>query len=385
MYDIILQVLIILAAAVIAGEIFEQFKLPSVAGQLLSGLILGPSLLGVLSYNSMLNGISSIAIFFIVFLIGIEMDTGMLKKLKKALPLSVTSFIIPFLFEFLIMAYVAKLDVTTMFVVALATAIPSISIISVLVSKYSLLEKESGKVILSSVIISDIIAFVLLSAISGGANHVSYVVTSLLVFLILYFSVDYLINKNRKAIRSRLEVVWRKFKSGHFAYGALMILGFLVSTLFNLIGLSYLIGAFFAGLIINRGLIGGTAFGRVKRTLGRINDGFFIPIFFGTAGLEAGLSSGTFNFTLGILMIALAAFLASYALSYNLAGRFIAKKEANSKRKIAGITSGRGAVGIAIAVIALNSGLLGSDAYTAIIVATVIISVIVGIVLYGVA
>ena len=79
-YEIIIQVLIVLAAAVITGEVFAQLRLPSVAGQLLSGILLGPTVLNIVSTNDEVQAISSIALFFIIFLIGFEMSTETVKS-----------------------------------------------------------------------------------------------------------------------------------------------------------------------------------------------------------------------------------------------------------------------------------------------------------------
>ena len=384
-YNIILDVLIILAAAIISGEIFEQLNLPGIAGQLLSGLILGPSLLNIITYNNGISGITSIAIFFIVFLIGIEMNTDILMKhLKKAFALSIISFIIPFIIELFLLIHILNMGVTETAIIALATAIPSISIISVLVRKYSLMKRDIGKIIISSVVISDIIGFIILSYFANASNGLSGVLLPLLLLLILYFGFDYIINKNKWAFRKFFSGIWMKFRSSHFSYAILIIFGLLVSMVFNSIGISYIIGAFFAGLIINKSIIGNESFGKVSRTLSRINDSFFIPIFFGAAGLEAFISYSNINLMLEILVFVFIAFIIAYVLSFKFAKSFIDKKESDRSRKVAGITSGRGAVGIAIAVIALNEGLISQSSYSIIITLSVVISIIAGILLYGI-
>ncbi len=78
------------------------------------------------------------------------------------------------------------------------------------------------------------------------------------------------------------------------------------------------------------------------------------------------------------------AFIIAYYLSFKFAEHFIDKKENNRSRKLAGIISGRGAVGIAIAVIALNEGLISKSSYSIIITLSIIISIIAGILLYGI-
>lgn len=80
LYDIIYQTLLILASAAFVGEVFERFGLPSVAGELLNGLILGPTVLGVVPNSAEVRGVSTISLFFVVFLIGLGMRTETIRR-----------------------------------------------------------------------------------------------------------------------------------------------------------------------------------------------------------------------------------------------------------------------------------------------------------------
>ncbi len=98
LFDIIWQVLVVLASAVLLGEVFQQFGLPSVAGELLSGLLLGPTVFGIIVSDAQIQAISAISLFFIIYLIGLEMKTETVKKyLAKASLASITSFLVPLL------------------------------------------------------------------------------------------------------------------------------------------------------------------------------------------------------------------------------------------------------------------------------------------------
>ncbi|MGD0638924.1 MAG: cation:proton antiporter, partial [Nitrososphaerales archaeon] len=95
-YEIIIQILIVLAAAVLLGEVFEQAGLSSVPGELLSGMVLGPTFLNLIATNDQIQAVSSLALFFVIFFIGFEMNTDMLRKrVQHGVILSLTSFVIP--------------------------------------------------------------------------------------------------------------------------------------------------------------------------------------------------------------------------------------------------------------------------------------------------
>ncbi len=299
-YPFIFEVLIVLAAAVTAGELFEQFRMPSVAGELLSGIILGPTILGVVSFTSDLQAFSTIALFFIIFLIGLEMNTETLwKHVRPAFLLAFTSFILPLFLAFVVAAFALPFGRASDFLVALAIAVPSISIISVFVMEYEMLEKASGQIILSTVVVADLVAFVLLAAASSPVPSTLDVVTYLAIFIAAFVLVDWVLNTRPLAVKNALSRVGRMSRGEDLAYAVLILVGLAVASIFQVIGLSYIIGAYFAGLIVHDGLIGRKAFREVSQTLARMNRAIFIPFFFGFAGLEADLSSSSYGLLRG--------------------------------------------------------------------------------------
>ena len=146
------------------GELFEQFHLPSVVGEILSGMLIGPSLLGLVIADDALKAVSSIALFFIIFHIGFEMKTQMIQgKIRIASLFSITSFLIPLALMLLSALFFFPFGTEANFILALAIAVPSLSIISVLIWQYNLLQTTTGQIILASVTISDILAFIIFS------------------------------------------------------------------------------------------------------------------------------------------------------------------------------------------------------------------------------
>lgn len=367
-----------LAAAVLTGEVFEQLRLPSVAGELLSGLILGPTVLNVVSTNDQVQAISSLSLFFIIFLIGFEMNTDMVRKhIFHGVLLSVTAFIIPLLAAFAFALLFFPFGVISDFVVAMTIAVPSISIISVLVMQYNLLEKETGRIILSTVTATDVVAFVLLAAISQPVRSTLSVVAYASVLILAFVVVDLVLNYRPKAFRRLVEKAGRLVRREDMSYAALILVGLSLAAAFQAIGLSYIIGAFFAGLIMHDGLIGRKAFQEISTTLTHMNRALFIPLFFGLAGLEANLSSSGYGLLPTLAGAVAIALVISIALSYFAVKNIIKVKEKGGAKQIAVTLGGRGAVGIVIASVALSSGAIDGLAYSLIIIGTLAVSLIV--------
>jgi Na+:H+ antiporter len=376
--QIILEVLLVLASAILVGEVFEQFGLPSVAGELLSGLVLGPTVLGLAGPDPQLQGLVSISLFFIIFMIGFEMNTKTLgKQVSHGLLLSLTSFILPLVLCLGVGFLVLPFGSVEVFVVSLAVSVPSISIISVLVMQYKMIEEKSGQIVLASVTITDIVAFVILEAVSGPVQATLNVITETGIFIAAFVAVDWLLNHEPALIRRTIERVGRLTKREDISYAALILVGLTVAAVFQGIGLSYIIGAFFAGLIVHDGLIGRRPFKEVSETFARINGAFFIPFFFGFAGVEADLTAS------GLALVpALAAVLAvslgpGIALTYYVTKRYIKLSGAGSTKQIAVMLGGRGAVGIVIASVALSTNAIDDIAYSLIILSTLAASLIV--------
>ncbi|MEM0142777.1 MAG: cation:proton antiporter, partial [Candidatus Parvarchaeum sp.] len=275
--EIIIQILIILSVSIIIGEIFEQFKFPSIVGYLIAGLIVGPFFLNVIPESNSLQTISSLALFFIIFLLGIEMKTeSVVKYIKPGLKMTITSFIMPLILTAAISLLLFNFGLKSDFIVSIAIAVPSISIISVLIMRYRLERDPKGITIISSVVMTDVLAFLLLGISYKSALNGILVVVYFIVFLIVFMNVDRILNRGKKTLRMHLNRSRKILKSEHFGYAMIIIIGLLIGGISQLIGINYIIGVFFAGLIIHEGLIGRTLFLKVRRTIKRMNDGFFI-------------------------------------------------------------------------------------------------------------
>ncbi len=374
-FNIILDVLIVLAAALFVGELFEQVCLPAVVGEILSGIIIGPSLLGLIGISEAVSAVSSLALFFIIFHIGFEMKTRMVRgKVAGASLLSVTSFIIPLFLAMFAAFFLLPFGTQESFIVALAIAVPSISIISVLVLQYRLLETTTGQIVLSSVTISDIISFIILSGLVRPIQGTLIVVLEIVAFIVAFVALDWVLNRYSESFQRILTRGSKFLRREDFSYALLIIIGLTISVVFQNMGLSYILGAFFAGLIVHDGLIGRKPFDRISQTLSTMNRVFFIPVFFGLAGVEVMLQKIGYELYFSLaLLIALSLGIGVY-LTYFTSKRVLKPKIDVVPKQVAGILSGRGAIGIVIATVALNEAAISDVGFSLVIIATLVMS-----------
>ena len=378
LFSIIIDVLIVLAAALLIGELFERFRFPSVVGELLSGMIIGPSLLGLVVADDSLRAISAIALFFIIFHIGFEMKTQMLLgNLRFASLFSITSFLIPLALIVLAALFFFPFGVEENFIVALAIGVPSLSIVSVLIWQYNLLKTTTGQIILASVTLSDVFAFIILVGILRPIESTLTVVLEIAIFAIIFLVIDRILNLKPHAFQKILARSSRFIKREDFAFALLIIFALLFSALFQTIGLSFILGAFFAGLIVHDGLIGRKASERISQTLSTMNRIFFIPLFFGFAGIEVILASIGYSYYVGLIVLIAVALGVGVSLTYYVSRKVLRPKMDVAPKQLAGILGGRGAIGIVIASVAFSESALNEAGFSLVILATLIMSLVI--------
>ncbi len=369
--EIIMALLALLSVALILGAMADRLGIPKVVGNIISGILLGPTVLNLLNYNIGLSGISEVSLFFIMLLVGIEATTGLLTKhIRSSIILSASSFIVPVSIMILLSVFVFHLNLTQAIVTATAIGVPSISIISVLVMRYGLLDTEDGARIVSSVVLTDVIAFVILASIGISSVPIYIVVISIVVFLLALLSIDKIIRLHASSIRKTLANEYKTKDGEELIFAGIILLGLIGSAVLQVAGITYVLGAFFAGLLIHEAIVGKRVYGVLKRTFSRITNSFFIPLFFSIAGLEVVIPSHYLWLMLALIIVSGSV---GGILSY-VAGRKLLRRL--KPITAVGLLGSRGAVGIIIANIALLQGDINTDLYSIVILGTVILSVV---------
>ncbi len=369
--EILIAILILMSSATGLGLLVEEIGIPHVVGEIGAGIILGPALLNLISYTPTLSDLASVSLFFIILLIGVEATTDVLiKHYATAIRLTLMGFVIPTVFLFAVSYFIFHIPILMCIIISIAVGVPSISIISILILKYGLLRKEGGQRILAGVVFSDILAFLALAVVNGNGS-VLVLAVGLLTFLVVFLALDFLMRSHARELSSLFGSLRKTEKGEALSFGFVIIAGLVIASLLQLIGITYVLGAFFAGLLISRAIVGARLFNMLRNTFRRLNNSFFIPLFFSIAGLEVSLIGAQYV----LLLIAL--LLVSVA-SVSVMGYEWARMDARGlrSRSVIALLGGRGAVGIAIGSIALSGGLINGSIYSVIVLATVCLSII---------
>jgi Kef-type K+ transport system membrane component KefB len=364
--ELFISVVIILVATRILCEFSQRFRMPPLVGELAAGIIIGPYVLKLVTPSASLNVISDLAVFFLMLLAGLQMDPREIRKAGlRAGILSAIAFSIPYIGGFAI-AYVFGLGLVQSMFVGLLLSITAVPVTTIVLMQFGLLETRLGNTIITAAVINDIFSLVLLSIVlslnetSGVPVNIMEQTINTIIKVSLFiggiFLVDILFRKAKFWFQRRGAYFFEKLQTKEAAFGILLISTILVSVIAQVvIGLHFIIGTFFSGLIVYKEIIRKENFERVYGIISAITFGFFAPIFFAVIGININMDSIVHNIPLFIIL-GIVAVVTKVGGGY--IGSRLIKFSKDESLAIAFIMNGRGMVELVIAAIGLSSGVI---------------------------
>lgn len=384
---LVLQIGVLLLAARAMGEIAQRLGQPSVVGEILAGIVLGPSLLSGLipeigqwiipqneTQGYLLETVSLIGAMFLLLITGLETDIKLIKRhARTAIGVSFGGVSITFATGFLLGQYlpdflVADPDNRLIFelFVAVAMSISAIPVIAKVLMDLNLMRRDIGQTILASGMSDDTTGWILLSIVAGLASgeaittgSVLQIVGSVLAFMVLSFTVG------RWLVKKLLTYVQDEIKSTDRLLTLVVVMTFIWGAITQALNLEAVLGAFVMGIL----------FGMMPRLpeevihkLESMALAVFAPIFFAVAGLKVNIIN-LFDPTLILitLLVIAVATLGKVAGTY-FGARVIGGKDHWTALSFGAGLNARGAMEIIIATIGLNLGILTQDMFSIIVV-----------------
>lgn len=391
----LIQVFILLLAARAMGELFTRWSLPSIMGEILVGIILGPTILGrffpviyklifpdnALQWN-MLDTVAWFGVLFMLLETGMEIDFSVAWRQKgSSLIIAISGIIIPITILSILTAvylpdkYLVSVDRRIPFAIFLATVmtISAMPIATRMLRELNLLKTEMGFLIVSALAVNDIIGWVVFSIVLGFFAKSDIKVWSILLFIV--FSIGF--SSLALIFGKRISTVILDFcskkgmneTSTSFTFACL--LGMIFGAFSVKIGLSALFGFFIAGIVIGeaKGLSENT-----RSTISQMVYALFVPLFFASIGLRIDFIS---NFD--PLLVCFILFLGCFGRFF---GAWVGTRISRIPRINRGLISlahvPGGMMEIVIALVAYQSGLITEKVFVAIIFSGVFSSIIIG-------
>jgi Kef-type K+ transport system membrane component KefB len=358
----VLQLSILLVAAIVGGLLIKRFGYPVALGELLVGIILGPSIFNLITDQATVSVFAELGAIILLFYIGLETDIQDLRRqLLPSLSVGVLGAIVPLILCYYTALFLGVSSNEALFLGVVFTA-TSIGITIRLLKDLGKLNNPIGLTVLGAGIVDDIVAVILLSVvlsvISGGFNALDIVLV--IVKAIIFWAITVLIGS--KVIVPTID----KLKIDN-EYIILMLLayGFLAAYISATIGLSAIVGAFAAGLPLTTRQV------KVKMVLDQTKSlyMFFVPIFFISIGTLINLNVFGEAAFLGLIITAMA-FAGKIIGSF--AGARLNKFSVKDSLKIGVTMTPRGEMGLIVASLGLTSGLISTKTYSISVMAVVL-------------
>ncbi|MCG6932159.1 MAG: cation:proton antiporter [Gallionella sp.] len=370
----LLQLLGILVASRIFAEFAVRLKFPSVIGELLAGVMLGPSLLGWIEPAQTFRLLAEIGIILLLFEVGLETDVMQLVRAgAKSFAVAMSGFILPFMLGFVLCFWAFELKlIVSLFVAGTITA-TSIGITLRVLSDLKRQHGHEAQVILGAAVIDDILGILLLAllyefSVSGNINFTES--GKVLLFVVLFFAMA-------PAAAKLMSAIIQHFDSASDLPGliptSIVSLVLFFAWLAHAIGAPELLGGFAAGLALSRrfflpfglAMHNNPAFNEMvaKQMLPIIN--LFTPIFFVVVGLSLNLRQVDWNSPF-VYIFAGSLFLV--AVAGKIAGPLFLREPAHVRWAVGISMVPRGEVGLIFAELGRVNGILVDNVYAATII-----------------
>jgi Kef-type K+ transport system membrane component KefB len=374
-HDFFLDLAMILIAARLLGEVATRLGAPSVIGELLAGVILGPSLMGAIELNEPLRMAAELGVILLLFEVGLDTDVSRLASAGgRAVSVALAGFLAPFLLGFVLCQYFFGLDtLTSLFVGGTMTA-TSIGVTVRILRDLGRFNSDEGQTVLGAAVVDDILG-VLLLAVLFEFSQTGAIALGNLTRLVLFIGLFFVLAPLFATLMSR--VIYRVSKSSEvpgLIATSIVSLVLLFGALAHLIGAPELLGGFAAGLALSRRffLPFGIALSRTPEFSQHIDRemrpivNLFSPVFFVVVGLSLNLKgidwTSTFFwvFSLSLLLVAIAG---------KLVGGAVAVGAPWPQRVAIGMAMvPRGEVGLVFAEIGRAAGIFSLEVYTALVI-----------------
>ncbi len=380
MVEFFLAIFLMLASAWLLGEALQRAGQPALVGQLLAGVLIGPSLLNLVQPTADLATTENVALFFIMLLTGLAVEPArIIAAGRRGMLVSSISFVIPFIAGFEIaqafgVGWVSSLSI------GLAVSITAVPVNSIILMELGLLNTELGATVIAAGVIDDVVSFVALGIIQqfGGSDpaadyaNVAFALVKVGAFLCAVLALEHIIRKNTRRSREWTEGLAGRMRTPGSYFAALLISAVGISLLAELAGLQLVVGAFFSGLLLNE-LATADKLEKAVEVIRGTTFGFFGPVAFTFIGTEFVLSSmeGMSLFIATLLVFAVASkFFGGYV------GAALGRFKPSESVTIGFLMNSRGFVELVIAATAYQLGLINQTIFSMVIAVGIITTII---------
>jgi Kef-type K+ transport system membrane component KefB len=372
------NLLILLVLARVLGEVMERFKQPAMIGEIMAGIILGPSLLNVVHRTEELKVISDLGVFLVVIIAGLEINfDDILRSIKgRNIVISLLAFFIPITSGFFVGQAFGQ-DVMSTIFIGLCVAITALPVSIRMLMDMKKLNTPVGQRIISVAIFDDVLSLTILgillalqdvektyAAITRETIFSLIKLTFFLIIVVITYKLIKSFAKRENFIENQLNKLLTILRGKESLFAIFFVFILLFSTLTESVGLHFIIGAFFASMLINKDLVGEKHLTTFHNTTNGMAMGFLAPIFFAGIGLEFQFESIN---NIGMLLAIIAVSFISKIVGGYVGGRIARLNHETSIVLGIGLNA-RGIMELVIANIAFKAGLINVEIFSMLVI-----------------
>lgn len=365
----LVQLFLILLLTKIAAHFSVKLKMPSVIGELLVGILIGPAILNWIHANVFINYFSELGVIVLMFIAGLEGDLKLLIKYwAPALTVATLGVIVPTGTAFLLCHNFFNFSIKASVFMGLVLSATSVSITIQVLKEMNRLNTREGAIICGAAVADDIICVILLGICTDifGSKAENSSILKMIGLMALFFIIVVLIGKY---VVPKFLSIFDDLNASESDTSGAMILCFGTAALAIDMGMSDVLGAYFAGLAISE-----TKYkDRLATKIEPIGYAVFIPVFFVSIGLDISFA-GMSKDILFIVLLIITAILGKQ-IGCGIGAKFFKLNWTEANIVGAGMVS-RGEMALVVANVAISSHLIDQNHYTAMIVVTVITTLI---------
>lgn len=374
--DLLFGLFWVVLAAAVFGAVASKLGVPAVVGQVLAGILIGPSVLSLVRPDDFLLSLAELGAVFLLFMVGLETRfRDLLSVGKEALLVAVLGIAFPLALGFGFGLWQDQGNVSALFV-GTALVATSVGITAKVLQEMGVLDARFAQVILGAAVIDDILGLTLLAVVSGlGAGES---MSAAQVALILGLSVGFvaLVLAVGIPLVRRFQPRLRNLSLSRM-FNVAIVVGLGVAALSTVAGLAPIIGAFLAGMVLAE-VKDEVEFESKVHAL----ESFLAPIFFVVVGLQLDLG------VLGDPVVIVAGLILTVlAVIGKVAGGLIGARSMGRRQSLlvgVGMVP-RGEVGLIVASLGLAAGVIGKQVYAEVLLMVLLTTVLAPLVLRALA
>ena len=387
----LVQLALLVGTARLVGGIANKLRQPPVVGQIVAGVLIGPSVLGRFypgafqwlhsdsTVGSVMYGLAWLAVIMVLVVIGYETDLGIIMRLRRAaVNVSAGAFLAPFV----VVGLVALLTPASFIgdtgrglyaaFMALALSVAALPVVAKILLDLGMLRRNFGQVTLAVSMTMDSVGWLILAGLAGIAREgfSPADLLSSLGGLVLFVALAATLG--RWMLNQAMRLALRSGRNVRAGLTVSLVAALIGGAVTHALKLEAILGAFIVGIILATLRY---QLGPVRHVLETMTDSFFAPIFFAFSGLRVDISllasAGAVIWTVVLIVLAVGAKVLGTLAAARRSG--LGFKESLA---LGSGLSALGAMGIVVALVGLSLGVLSDTGYTVIVLAAIVTSLI---------